>query len=100
MNEITYYLIFSAVIFIIGLSGLIIRKNIIVLFMSVELLLNSANISILAYSKQFGDSSFHAVCLFIMAVAAVEAALGLALVILIFRHRGTISSDKLNLLKG
>ncbi len=100
MNEITCYLIFSAVIFTIGLAGLIIRKNIIVQLMSVELLLNSANIAFLAYSKQSGDSSFHAVSLFIMAIAATEAALGLALVILIFRYRGTISSDKLTSLKG
>ncbi len=94
------YLIFAAVIFSIGLIGLIVRKNIIVLFMCVELMLNAANITILAYSRQFGDSAFQTASLYIMVIAACEAALGLALVIAVFRHRGTVMSDKLDLLKG
>ncbi len=96
----THYLIFAAVIFIIGLIGLTVRKNIIILFMCVELMLNSANITILAYARQFGDSDFHAAALFVMVIAAAEAALGLALVVAIFRYRGTADSDKLTLLKG
>lgn len=99
-SDIYNYLIFAAVIFSIGLTGLIVRKNIIVLFMCVELMLNAANITIIAYSRQFGDSAFQTASLYIMVIAACEAALGLAIVIAVFRYRGTVMSDKLNLLKG
>jgi len=99
-SETIQYLVFAAVIFSIGLAGIIVRRNIIVIFMCVELMLNGANITILAYSKMYGDSSFHAAALFVIVLAACEAALGLALVIAIFRYRGTILTDRLNLLKG
>ncbi len=95
-----HYLVLAAALFIIGLIGLTIRKNIIVLFMCVELMLNSANLTILAYARQFNDSDFHAAALFVMVIAAAEAALGLALVVAMFRYRGTADSTKLTLLKG
>lgn len=98
--EIIQYLVFAAVIFSIGLAGLIIRRNVIVIFMCIEMMLNGANITILAYSKLHGDSSFHAAALFVIVLAACEAALGLALVIAVFRYRGTTLADRLDLLKG
>jgi len=96
----SHYLILSAALFAIGLIGLTTRRNIIVLFMCVELMLNSANLTILAYARQFGDSDFHAAALFVMVIAASEAALGLAMVVAMFRYRGTVDSDKLTILKG
>ncbi len=96
----THYLAVAAALFVIGLAGLTLRRNIIVLFMCVELMLNSANLTILAYARQFGDSEFHAAALFVMVIAASEAAFGLALVMALFKYRGTADSDKITLLKG
>lgn len=95
------YLIFSAMLFAIGLSGLFInRKNIIVLLMSIELILLAANTNFIIFAKYWGDISGQAFVFFVMTVAAAESAIGLALVVLVFRDKQTISIQDLDQLKG
>ncbi|EDP45914.1 NADH-quinone oxidoreductase subunit NuoK [Rickettsiella grylli] len=101
MIPLNYYLILAATLFSIGLLGLIInRKNIIILLMCVELLLLAVNINFIAFSHFFADLAGQIFVFFILAVAAVEAAIGLAIVIVLFRTRQSIQVDDLNRLKG
>jgi NADH-quinone oxidoreductase subunit K len=90
----------SAVLFATGVGGVLTRKNALIVFMSVELMLNAVNLSFVAFSRQFGAVDGQVFALFVMAVAAAEAAVGLALVILLFRNRVTVSLDDLDLMKG
>ncbi|MCU0648765.1 MAG: NADH-quinone oxidoreductase subunit NuoK [Gemmatimonadaceae bacterium] len=92
-------LVVSAVLFVIGTIGVLTRKNAIVLFMCVELMLNAVNLSFVALSKLHGNAGQVFVIL-VMTVAAAEAAIGLALVIAVFRHFGTVDLSSLRLLKG
>jgi len=94
-----YYLILSGIIFSIGVFGVLTRKNIIVIFMSVELMLNSINLTLISFSKFLGNESGQVFVLFVMAVAAAEAAVGLAIVIALFRLKQTVNISELNLLK-
>ena len=101
MIPLNYYLILAATLFSIGLLGLIInRKNIIILLMCVELLLLAVNINFIAFSHFFADLAGQIFVFFILAVAAVEAAIGLAIVIVLFRTRQSIQVADLNRLKG
>jgi len=95
-----HYLILSALLFSIGVAGLIIRRNILVIFMSVELLLNSANLLFIAFSRYRNILDGQVIAFFVIAVAAAEAAVGLAIVIAIFRNRGTVKVDDLNLMRN
>jgi len=96
----SYYLALSAALFGIGLIGVLVRRNAIVVLMSVELILNSANLAFIAASKYRGDLHGHVFSFFIIAVAAAEAAVGLAIVINIFRHfRGT-NVDEVTVMRG
>ncbi len=94
-----YYLVLSALMFIIGIIGVITRKNAIVVFMCIELMLNSANLTLVAFSSYMGNSVGQIFVFFVMTVAAAEAAIGLAIIIAIFRNKLTLNIDDINILK-
>ena len=94
-----YYLILSAVLFIIGVIGVITRRNAIIIFMSIELMLNSVNLTMVAFSAFSGDIAGQMFVFFIMAVAAAEAAVGLAIVLALFRNKETVYVDEVNVMK-
>ena len=97
----THYLTLAAILFTIGISGIILnRKNIIVILMSVELILLSVNINLVAFSTSFGDLTGQVFALFILTVAAAEAAIGLAILVTYYRNRGTIAVEDIHALKG
>jgi len=92
-------LVLSAVLFVIGVAGVLIRRNAIVLFMCVELMLNAVNVSFVALSQVHGFSG-QIMVFFVMTVAAAEAAVGLAIILAVFRHTQSVDLTQLNLLKG
>ena len=96
---IEYYLILSAFMFIVGVAGVLIRRNAIIVFMSVELMLNSANLTLIAFSSYMGNSVGQLFVFFVMTVAAAEAAVGLAIIIAMFRNKMTMNIDEINILK-
>ena len=100
MISTTYYLALSAILFSIGVSGVLLRRNAIVIFMSIELMLNSANLVFVAYAREFGTLDGQLMVFFVMTVAAAEVAVGLALIVAIFRSKASIDVDSVNLLKG
>ena len=93
------YLYLAAVIFTIGLAGVLLKRNALIVMMSVELMLNAANLTFLAFARQNGNISGHAIAFFVIAVAAAEAAVGLAVVIAIFRSRGAVNVDEVRALR-
>jgi NADH-quinone oxidoreductase subunit K len=95
----SYYLALSAVLFTTGVVGVLIRRNVIVVFMAIELMLNSVNLTLVAFSSFLGDVSGQALVFFVMAVAAAEAAVGLAIVIAVYRNKQTVHLDDINILK-
>ena len=100
MVDANHYLVLAAVLFGIGLVGVLVKRNMLVVFMCIELMLNAANLTFLAFSRQTGNLGGHAVAFFVMAVAAAEAAVGLAIVIAVFRTRGTLNVDEVASLKN
>lgn len=96
---IEYYLILSAFMFIVGVAGVLTRRNAIIVFMSIELMLNSANLTLVAFSSYLGNSIGQLFVFFVMTVAAAEAAVGLAIIIAIFRNKLTVNIDEINILK-
>lgn len=96
---IEYYLILSAFMFIVGVIGVLTRRNAIVVFMSIELMLNSANLTMVAFSSYLGNSIGQLFVFFVMTVAAAEAAIGLAIIIAMFRNKKTLNIDEINILK-
>lgn len=100
MIGLEHYLIISAILFALGMAGLVLRRNILVIFMSIELLLNATNLSFIAFSRFRGDMVGHVASFFVIAVAAAEAAVGLAIVIAIFRNRGTVKINELDIMKN
>ncbi len=95
-----YYLILSAAIFVIGALGVLVRRNVLIIFMCVEMMLNAVNLSLIALALQFGQLTGQIVVFFVMAVAAAEVAVGLAIVMAYVRHRDTLNIDEINLLQG
>lgn len=95
----TYYLSLAGAMFSIGVLGVLLRRNAVVIFMSVELMLNSVNLVFIAFSKSMGNIGGEVIVFFVMAIAAAEAAVGLAIVIAIHRHKKTVFVDEINLLK-
>lgn len=93
------YLLLSATTFIIGVVGVLSRRNAIIVFMSIELMLNSVNLSLVAFSAFMGDVTGQMIVFFSMTVAAAEAAVGLAIIISMFRNKQTVNLDDLNILK-
>ncbi len=97
----THYLTLGAVIFTIGVFGIFLnRKNVIVMLMSIELILLAVNINFVAFSVSLGDLAGQIFAMFILTVAAAEAAIGLAIVVVFFRNRGSIDVEDINLMKG
>ncbi|MEO6877078.1 MAG: NADH-quinone oxidoreductase subunit NuoK [Gemmatimonadaceae bacterium] len=92
-------LFFSAVLFVIGVFGVLIRRNVIIVFMCVELMLNAVNLTFIAFAQAYGVGG-QVFVFFVMTVAAAEAAVGLAIIIALFRHRQTVDLQNINLLKG
>lgn len=94
------YIMLSAALFIIGVLGVLIRRNAIVLFMSVELMLSAANLALVAFAREHANIDGQVVVFFVIAVAAAEVAVGLALLVSIFRNKRTTDVDQVRLLKG
>jgi len=95
----SYYLILAAALFCLGMFGVLIRRNALVVFMCIELMLNAANLTFLAFARARGDDLGHLSAFFIIAVAAAEAAVGLAIVISVFRARGTVNIEEIQSMK-
>jgi NADH-quinone oxidoreductase subunit K len=93
------YLILSAILFTIGVVGFLLRRNIIVIFMSIELMLNAANLAFVAISRFLNSMDGQIFVFFVMSVAAAEAAVGLAIVIAVYRTKDTVNADEVNLMK-
>lgn len=97
----TYYLIFAAILFVIGAVGLLIRRNVLVMFMCVELMLNAVNVTFVAFSRALDDIGGQAIVFFVLVVAAAEVAVGLAIIVAIFRRRRSgATADDINVLQG
>ena len=99
MVPISWYLALSAVLFSIGTVGVLVRRNVIVIFMSIELMLNAVNLSFVALARQLGNVDGQVIVFFVMTVAAAEAAVGLAIIVAAFRNRPTVNADELTLLR-
>jgi NADH-quinone oxidoreductase subunit K len=99
MIPIHYFLLLSAALFSIGMIGVIMRRNALIVLMSVEIMMNAANLALVAFGRAHHDSHAHAFAFLVMAVAAAEAAVGLAIVVGIFRNRRSVNIDELTLLK-
>jgi NADH-quinone oxidoreductase subunit K len=95
----SYYLVLAAVLFSLGTLGVMVRRNALVVFMCIELMLNAANLTFLAFSRLRLDQSGHLSAFFVIAVAAAEAAIGLAIVIAVFRSRGTLNIGDIRTMK-
>jgi len=96
---ITYYLVLSAVLFGLGVVGFIFKRNIITIFMSIELMLNAVNLAFVAFGRQLGQLNGQVFVFFVIVVAAAEAAVGLAIIILIARNRQSLNVERVDLLK-
>ena len=94
-----YYLILSAVVFLIGAVGVVTRRNAIIIFMCIELMLNAVNLTLVGFSRFMGDQAGQILVLMVMTVAAAEAAIGLAIVLSLFRNKQTVYLDEVNLMK-
>ena len=100
MVPLNWYLMLSTVVFMIGVFGFLTRRNIIIMFMSVELMLNGVNISLISFSHFLQDMRWQILVFFIITVAAAEAAIGLAIIIALFRNKSTAHVDEMNEMKG
>ncbi|MCU0453972.1 MAG: NADH-quinone oxidoreductase subunit NuoK [Bacteroidetes bacterium] len=99
MVPLSHYLFLSAVLFMTGAVGVLTRRNAIIVFMSIELMLNSVNLTLVAFSSFLGNVTGQMLVFFVMTVAAAEAAVGLAIIIAIYRRKQTVNLDEINLLK-
>jgi NADH-quinone oxidoreductase subunit K len=95
-----FYVILSAVLFSIGVAGVLLRRNAIIIFLSIELMLNSANLAFVAFARGFGEVAGQVFVFFVIAVAAAEVAVGLALIVTIFRTKKSIDIDEMHMLEG
>ncbi len=102
MSEVTidWYIALSVMLFTIGSLGVLLRRNAIIIFMSIEMMLNSANLAFVAFARHLGDLDGQVLVFFVITVAAAEVAVGLALIVLIFRTKSSINIDELNVLRG
>jgi NADH-quinone oxidoreductase subunit K len=95
----THYMLLSTALFIIGVLGVVLRRNIIVIFMSIELMLNAVNINLIAFSYQLQNGVGQVFAIFVIAVAAAEAAVGLGIILAFYRNKETINIDEMNVLR-
>jgi NADH-quinone oxidoreductase subunit K len=100
MVSLTSYLILGAVLFSIGAVGVFTQRNVLIIYMCIELMLNSVNLTFIAFSKFLNNMNGHVFVFMIMTVAAAEAAVGLAIIISVFRNKATVNVDEINLMKG
>jgi len=99
MVTIHHFMVLSALLFFIGVFGVLFRRNLIVIFMSIELMLNAVNLSFVTFARYTQSMDGHVVAFFVMALAAAEAAIGLAILVMIFRNRATVQADDLSLMR-
>ena len=99
MISTTHYLVLSAIVFSIGVIGVLTRRNIIVIFMSIELMLNAVNLNLVAFGERFQSLEGQVFAIFVITVAAAEAAVGLGIVIALFRNKETINIDEVDQMK-
>ena len=97
---INWYIALSAILFSLGALGVLTRRNAIILFMSIEMMLNAANLAFVAFARHLGDLDEQVLVFFVITVAAAEVAVGLALIVTIFRSKKSINIDEINLMKG
>ncbi len=100
MIPVSYYLALSAILFVIGILGVLLNRNALVMFMSLELMFNAGNLAFVTFARMYGGLTGQLVVFFVMTVAAAEVAIGLALMVEIFRRKRSIDMDDLNSLKG
>jgi NADH-quinone oxidoreductase subunit K len=100
MVPISFYVLLSALLFTLGVLGVLIRRNALIVFMSVELMLNSANLALVAFAQRWQSANGQILVFFVITVAAAEVAVGLALLVAIFRSKRTTDIDEINTLKG
>ena len=94
-----HYVMLAAALFLIGTVGVLTRRNIVIILMSIELILNAVNINLIAFSKHFGHVQGQIFAIFVIAIAVAEAAVGLGILIAMFRNKGTVLADEVDLLK-
>lgn len=99
MVPVSYFIALSAVLFAIGALGVLVRRNIIVIFMCIELMLNAANLAFVSFARQLHSMDGQVIVFFVMTVAAAEVAVGLAIILALFRHRQTVNADEVKLLR-
>lgn len=99
MVPISYFMGLSAVLFCIGVLGVLLRRNTIIIFMSIEIMLNAVNLAFIALGRSWGSADGQAIVFFVMTVAAAEAAVGLGIILAIFRNRETVNADEINLMR-
>lgn len=99
MVSLSAYLVLSGILFTIGVIGFLVRRNLIVMFMSIELMLNAANLAFVAFSRYLNSMDGQIFVFFVMTVAAAEAAVGLAIILAIFRTKQTVNAEEMNLMK-
>jgi NADH-quinone oxidoreductase subunit K len=95
----THFLVLSAALFMLGVVGVMTRRNIIIILMSMELMLNAVNINLIAFSRQLGDVTGQVFAVFVICVAAAEAAVGLGIILAFYRNKETINIDEMNLMR-
>ena len=100
MVTLNHYLILSAILFAIGTAGVFLRRNLITILLSIEIMLNAVNLSFVAFGRALGSADGQIIVFFVMTVAAAEVAVGLAIIVNVFRLRETVFVDEINLLKG
>jgi NADH-quinone oxidoreductase subunit K len=100
MVPISYHLILSGILFTIGVMGVLLRRNTIIIFMAIELMLNAVNLAFVALARELGSMDGQLTVFFVMAVAAAEAAVGLAIILAVFRNKETVNADELTLMRG
>ncbi|HKV54969.1 MAG TPA: NADH-quinone oxidoreductase subunit NuoK [Candidatus Binataceae bacterium] len=99
MAPIGDYLILSGLLFALGVVGVLVRRNVIVMFLSIELMLNAVNLAFIALGRRIGSMDGQVIVFFVMTVAAAEAAVGLGIIISLFRNRETVNADEINLMR-
>jgi len=95
----SYFMGLSAILFCIGVAGVLLRRNAIIIFMSIELMLNAVNLAFVSLSRAWGSVDGQAIVFFVMTVAAAESAVGLGIILTIFRNRETVNADEINLMR-
>ena len=99
MVSLPHYLVLSALLFSMGVIGVLTRKNILIIFMCVELMLNAVNLTFIAFARHLGNTDGQVFVFFVMTVAAAEVAVGLAIIVILYRFKSTVNIDSLNLMK-